>query len=125
MEFSDTRPIYLQIKDHIIQEIIAGRILSGEKILPVREMALQLATNPNTVQRALQELEKEQILFSKRGLGRYVTTDQTILEQLNKSRVIEIIETYLRELANLGISAKDAVRLAAQYVRKESGDDVD
>ena len=70
MNFAEDRPIYLQIMDEIIQQIIAGKLKPGEKISAVREMAVQLSTNPNTVQRSLQELERMNILYSERGKGR-------------------------------------------------------
>ena len=80
MEFKADQPIYLQIMSLIQNKIVSGELKKGDKIPAVRSLALDLSTNPNTVQRALSELEREEIVFSKRGLGRLKSrTSLTIL----------------------------------------------
>lgn len=122
MEFVADRPIYLQIMDSIIQQIISNQLQPGEKVKAVREMAVELMTNPNTVQRALQELEREEILFSKRGLGRYVTEDQAKIQQLKQGIKEEVIASFLLEMEKLGWTAVEAERELHQYIEGESLD---
>lgn len=80
IEFDNNQPIYLQIMNYIKGEIITGKLKPGDKIPSVRELAAELQINPNTVQRTFQELERETIVETRRGMGRYVTgSEETIL----------------------------------------------
>jgi GntR family transcriptional regulator len=108
MEFSKDQPIYQQIIDFIKQRIIKGELLAGERMEAVRELALALVTNPNTVQRALSELEREEILFSRRGLGRFVTDDQEKIEELKTKEIEKVVERFLHDMKNLGLSYEEA-----------------
>ncbi|ALS00235.1 GntR family transcriptional regulator [Enterococcus silesiacus] len=119
MDFHTDRPIYLQIMDFIIQQIVSGKLEPGDKIKAVREMAVELATNPNTVQRALQELEREDILFSKRGLGRFVTEDTETINQLQTQAVGKVIENFLAEMKNFGWTQEQAKDLLGEYIERE------
>ena len=119
MNFAEDRPIYLQIMDEIIQQIIAGKLKPGERILAVREMALQLSTNPNTVQRSLQELERMNILYSERGKGRFVTEDLTILANLNQERVTQVITDYLSSMRQLGFTNTQALEKLQDFVEED------
>ncbi|MFY1068384.1 GntR family transcriptional regulator [Enterococcus sp. AD013-P3] len=119
MEFSDERPIYIQIMDLIIQQIVSKELLPGEKVPAVREMAIQLSTNPNTVQRALQELEREEILYTQRGRGRFVTADEEVLAQLGADRTRQIIEDFLQKMQGIGIPAQEALEKTAAFLKEE------
>lgn len=118
MEFSHERPIYLQIMDLIIQQILSQQLLPGEKIPAVRSLALELETNPNTVQRALQELERETILYTQRGKGRFVTENQELLAKLANRQRQELIEEYLKKMQEIGIEAKEALAQLKAYVEE-------
>ncbi|WP_206911488.1 hypothetical protein IGL98_002213 [Enterococcus sp. DIV0840] len=119
MDFHTDRPIYLQIMDFIIQQIISGKLEPGDKVKAVREMAVELATNPNTVQRALQELEREDILFSKRGLGRFVTEDIEKISDLQHQAVGQVIENFLAEMKKMGWAQEEAKVLLEAYIERE------
>ncbi|MGX7264011.1 GntR family transcriptional regulator [Enterococcus crotali] len=119
MDFHTDRPIYLQIMDFIIQQIVSGKLKPGDKVKAVREMAVELATNPNTVQRALQELEREAILFSKRGLGRFVTEDRETIRLLQKQAVGNVIENFLVEMKKFGWTQEQAKDLLGEYIERE------
>ncbi|MEO1771072.1 MULTISPECIES: GntR family transcriptional regulator [Enterococcus] len=119
MNFAEDRPIYLQIMDEIIQQIIAGKLKPGEKISAVREMAVQLSTNPNTVQRSLQELERMNILYSERGKGRFVTSNQTVLENLNQEKVAQVMNDYLSNMKHLGFSTTEALEKLQHFIEED------
>jgi len=72
MEFRDNQAIYLQIADHIIENILLKKWPKGERIPSVREMAVQLEVNPNTVARTYNFLQEKEIIFNKRGIGYFV-----------------------------------------------------
>lgn len=72
-EFQDHLPIYAQLMDTLKRRIITGRYLPGEKLPSVRELAAEAGINPNTVQRAFSELEREGLIYTQRATGKYVT----------------------------------------------------
>jgi GntR family transcriptional regulator len=123
MNFLTDRPIYLQIMDFIIQQIVSGVLQPGMKIKAVRELAVELATNPNTVQRALQELEREAILFSKRGLGRFVTEDSEKINQLKEHAVGEVIEHFLAEMKKFGFTQEQIKEHVSKHIEKEQNNE--
>ena len=75
IEFSPNTPIYIQVMEHIKKEIVTGHLLPGDKIPSVRELASELQVNPNTIQRTFQELERDGVVVTRRGMGRYVTNE--------------------------------------------------
>lgn len=119
MEFTEDRPIYMQIMDQIIQQIISGQMKPGDKVPSVRELALAVQTNPNTVQRALQELERENILYSERGKGRFVTKNEWVIESLNQNKLNEVMSEYLEKMASIGFDGPQAVAKLQEYLEEK------
>ena len=74
--FDNERPIYIQLVEMLKIEIISGRIKSGEKLPSVRDFAMKAKVNPNTMQKALTELERENLIYTERTNGKYVTNDR-------------------------------------------------
>ena len=74
----DSRPIYLQLMEKIQQDIVSGTYRPGEKLPSVRELALDAAVNPNTMQKALSELERSGLVYSQRTSGRFITEDESM-----------------------------------------------
>lgn len=94
-EFNNNKPIYLQIVDILKLKIISGELEVGAKLKSVRDLALDFEVNPNTMQRALSELERENLVYSQRTTGRFVTDDlDTILNLREEMARIEIVELY-------------------------------
>lgn len=79
IEFDNNLPIYMQIMSYLKKQIIVGKLKPSDKIPSVRELASELQINPNTVQRTFSELEREGIVETRRGLGRYVTSEESII----------------------------------------------
>jgi DNA-binding transcriptional regulator YhcF (GntR family) len=107
MIFHAERPIYLQLMDEIKVRIAAGRLAPGTKIDSVREMAASYTVNPNTVQRALSELERDGLLVTKRASGKRVTEDQEMIKELRSHLAAERIETLLATMESLGFSSEE------------------
>lgn len=106
-EFNSNIPIYIQVIEHIKMDIIGGRLKPGDKIPSVRELALLLSVNPNTIQKALSELEREGFLITERAVGRYVSNNS---ELIKKSKDIEInkrIDNFIKEMKALGLCLED------------------
>lgn len=108
IEFNPNLPIYLQVMTEIKKEIFIKKYLPGAKIASVRELAGAYGVNPNTIQKALSELERTGIIYSKRALGRYVCEDETLIEELKKEASINKIYNFVSEMAELGF-AKDEI----------------
>lgn len=84
MNFSDQRSIYMQIADHICESILTGAMAPGERIASVREMAVAIEVNPNTVQRSYTWLLEKEILTNKRGIGFFIADDAYLKVKLMK-----------------------------------------
>lgn len=111
MEFNSSAPIYIQIMDYIKKKIVVGEISSGEKLFSVRELAFELKVNPNTVQRSYQELEREGLVYSQRGMGTFVTEEKNIIEELRGIMAKDIIRNFIGEMSSLGLSEEDILTL--------------
>ena len=118
--FSDDIPIYLQIMNQVKAQIAAGILKPGEKIAPVRELAMEAGVNPNTMQKALAELEREGVLYSKRTAGRFVAEGESRTEILQEQMVKEQMDNYLAAMQQLGYDRVQAVNQLKQYVKENN-----
>ena len=120
-ELKNDRPIYAQLIDQIKLRIISGFYRAGDRLPSVRDMASEASVNPNTMQRALNELEREGLLVSERTSGRFVTKDSAQIDAMRRQLAEEAAARFRREMQTLGfseaemlaffrVSADDAVR---------------
>ena len=107
MNFDNNIPIYIQIMDNIKIEIISGKLKSGEKLLSVRELSLKLKVNPNTLQKALSELENLKLIYTERTNGKYVTDDIKLIEKFKKEEAIKLTNNYIKTMKELGITKEE------------------
>ena len=114
MKFNDFQPIYIQIMDYIKYQIIRGEIKKDERVPSVREVAGILKVNPNTVQRSYAELEREHIIYAKRGLGNFVTSDEKILDDLKTEKAKEIFNNFIIEIRKLGLTKDETLKLLSE-----------
>lgn len=105
------RPIYQQLVDQITMLVVSGTLQPGEKVLPVRELATEAGVNPNTMQRALAELERGGLLYSNRTSGRYVTEDATMIKTIREELAADRIQDFLGAMMQLGFSKNETVSL--------------
>lgn len=108
---SGDRPIYLQLCEQITLHLVSGAWPAGSRLPSVRELALDAGVNPNTMQRALAQLESEGLVITHRTAGRMVTEDTAVLEQVREQLAQTKIDAYLSGMATLGYSAADAIAL--------------
>lgn len=104
MNFDSGLPIYMQIVEIIKTRIVTGILKRGEKLPSVRDMATELKVNPNTIQRSYGELERENIVFTQRGMGTFVTEDESILKELKDNMAREKIISFVEDMEKLGYS---------------------
>lgn len=119
MEFDNNLPIYIQIMDYIKREIVTGKMKAGDKILSVRELAAELQINPNTVQRTFQELEREGVVETRRGLGRYVTSEEEKIMSIKKEMAGDLLERFINGMQELGFTDQDITAIVAEAVKPE------
>ncbi|HAX73489.1 MAG TPA: GntR family transcriptional regulator [Firmicutes bacterium] len=111
LEFNNKEPIYLQIVEWVKKSIASGDLQPGDKLPSVREMSTLIKVNPNTLQRAYTELERQQITVTKRGMGSFVSTVDGHVSNLKQQLAKEIIEKFLSDLSAAGITKAEAIKL--------------
>lgn len=116
MEFNNSIPIYLQIIDSIKQDIVVGKLKAGQKMPSVRELAGTLKVNPNTIQRVYQELDREKITFTKRGMGTYVTEEEVTISSLKEEISKKIILNFAEGMNKLGFSNNEMINTLKEYL---------
>lgn len=117
-ELDNDRPIYLQLMDRIKADIISGSYSPGDKLPSVRDLALDAAVNPNTMQKALAELERSGLVFSKRTSGRYITEDTHMIRTLKREAAQDAIRSFLVSMKQLGFSAQEALQLLQEITEE-------
>lgn len=110
----DNRPIYLQLMERIQHDIISGVYQPGDKLPSVRDLALDAAVNPNTMQKALSELERSGLVYSHRTSGRFITDDSTLLKKNKTDLAQEYISSFLEQMNHLGISGSETLEMIKQ-----------
>lgn len=114
------RPIYLQLMERIQRDIIAGVYQPGDKLPSVRDLALEAAVNPNTMQKALSELERSGLVYSQRTSGRFITEDTEMLTQMKKELATEHIQEFFQEMEQLGFSRAELLTLVTKAAEGEN-----
>lgn len=107
--FDNERPIYIQLVEKLRIQIVSGELKQGERIPSVRELALTARVNPNTMQKALAELENEGLVFTERTNGKFVTTNKELIENVKEELAQEKVKKYLEDMKSIGISNSDAI----------------
>ena len=114
------RPIYLQLMERIQRDIIAGVYQPGDKLPSVRDLALEAAVNPNTMQKALSELERSGLVYSQRTSGRFITEDREMLTQMKKELATEHIQDFFQKMEQLGFSRAELLTLVTKAAEGEN-----
>ncbi len=123
-ELSAQRPIWSQLVEQIQLRIVTGRYPAGSRLPSVRELAADASVNPNTMQRALSQLEADGLVCSQRTSGRFVTEQEETIMELKKTLAKNLVRDFLTRIEALGYTAKEAAQLleaedAAQFRTKE------
>lgn len=105
--FNNSVPIYLQIVSEIKKQIVSGKLIPGERIPSVRELALTYKVNPNTMQKALIELEENGLIKTERTNGKFVTEDENIINKIKNDYADNLTQNYLSEMISLGITKQE------------------
>lgn len=119
MEFRDKQAIYVQISEYVCEQILLNKWLVGEKILSIRDLAIVMQVNPNTVQRAYDFLQQQQIISNKRGVGYFVEVDamDRILAFRRELFVQNDLPVFFRNLYLLNMDFKEVKQLYDQFIK--------
>ena len=110
-KFSSDKPVYLQISDKIVKKVLSGEYPVGEQIPTVRQIALEAAVNPNTVQHAFSELENEGLIISKGTMGRFVTEDTEIISVCKRKMAEQLVNDFVKSMEQLSVTKEQAIKM--------------
>lgn len=113
------RPIYTQLVEKIQRDIVSGIYKAGDKIPPVRELATEAAVNPNTMQKALAELERMGLLYTQRTSGRFVTEDEGMINKVKEEMASQQIQAFLENMKQLGYDVEQTISVIRDMKREE------
>ena len=117
--FNNDMPIYTQLVDKIKLSIVSGQLPPGEKLSTVRELATEAKVNPNTMQRAFQELERAGLVFSQRSSGRFVTEDVEIIMEAKKAMARQYVQSFMKSMEQLGYTGEEILHLLEEGEEEE------
>ena len=121
-QFSNDAPIYTQLIQQVKVGIVTGAFPPGERLPSVRDMATEAGVNPNTMQRALAELERDGLVYSLRTAGRFVTEDNNMINAAKRSLAQRHVKTFLEAMLGLGFQKEEIISLITQEFGEEDGD---
>lgn len=122
-QIDDSRPIWMQLSEQLTRRIVSGQYPKGTRLPSVRELAAEAGVNPNTMQRALQELESRGLLQAQRTAGRTVTADGQVLQTLRRGRAAALASEFLRQMKALGLGRAQTEELLRQMQEEEMSDE--
>lgn len=113
------RPVYIQLIEQIQAGIISGQFKPGDKLPSVRDLAAEAAVNPNTMQKALSELERTGLVYTNRTSGRFITSDEKMIKQLKIMSAKELIEDFINRMKQLGFEPEETMKLVSEIVKEK------
>ena len=121
-QIDNNRPVYIQLVEQLRMKIISGEIELDSKLDSVRSLAADAMVNPNTMQKALAELEREGFVYSKRTSGRFVTDNKELIENERKNLVKDNVKKTLDTLINLGYTNDEILSLVEEILREDNNE---
>ena len=121
-KIDNNKPVYIQLVEQLNVKIISGEIELDSKLDSVRSLAADAMVNPNTMQKALAELEREGFVYSKRTSGRFVTDNTELIENERKNLVKDNVKKTLDTLINLGYTNKEILSLVEEILREDNNE---
>ena len=117
-EFKDQRPIYIQLIEQIKLKIISGEYKPGQKFPTVRELAEEASVNPNTIQKALAELERAGLVYSQRTSGRFITEDVGMIKNIKLDIAKDEVVNFLESMKSLGLSNEEIMEFLGKMAKE-------
>ncbi|MCL2421895.1 MAG: GntR family transcriptional regulator [Defluviitaleaceae bacterium] len=120
-QFDERSPIYEQIILQFCRSLIKGELAPAERIPSIRDLAIALKVNTNTVQRAYQEMERKQLIYSKRGTGYFITEGQDMVNEIKAEMVKETVSRFVAEMRSLGFGEDQIKGELSNYMEEGDG----
>ena len=108
--FDNNIPIYIQVLEYMKIYIISGVFKCGDKLPSVRDFSNTFKVNPNTMQKALSELENMNLIYTERTNGKYVTNDKKVIEELKDEYAITLAKSYFQGMKKIGLGKADSIK---------------
>ncbi|QEH67415.1 GntR family transcriptional regulator [Cellulosilyticum sp. ST5] len=118
-DFDNSKPIYIQLVEELKLRVISGRLAAGSKLDSVRDLAEEAGVNPNTMQRALAELERDQLVYSQRTSGRFVTEDMELIKTMRNQYATTKIKEVTVALLQLGYTKEELLKLIEEDLKEQ------
>lgn len=125
INFDASKPIYEQVIDEIKKQIARGDIEPGDKLPSQRKLAKEIQVNPNTIQRAYREMERLDLVETKRGRGTFIKDDDKVIKEINNQMAHEAVQKFINEMVSIGFDKKEIIGLLKREFERRIKDDRD
>ena len=115
--FDNERPIYIQLVEHLRVSIVSGKFSKGERLPSVRELALMAKVNPNTMQKALMELENEKLIYTERTNGKFVTNDEKLIKRVRDNLAKDKMKNFFSDMEKIGMNELDTIKYLQENIK--------
>lgn len=122
-ELDSGRPVYLQLIEQIQAGIISGYYKAGDKLPSVRELAAEATVNPNTMQKALVDLERTGLVYTNRTSGRFITSDELMIKKLKEKSALELVEEFIERMKQHGFEPEETLAYVTDIVNNKKPTD--
>lgn len=118
LDFDGRYPIYEQIIQQFFKDIVTGKLKPGDRIPSIRDLAMQLKVNTNTIQRSYQEMERNSIIYSKRGMGYFVMENDNMVTEIRKDMINSHLRNFVEEMQSIGFSQNQILQELEDYLKQ-------
>ncbi|WDT64883.1 GntR family transcriptional regulator [Companilactobacillus crustorum] len=115
----DESPIYLQVKNYIYYKIIKNDYPLGSKLPSIRKLSKELSINPNTIQKSINELQQENLVISRRGIGNFLTSKKEVVNNLKQQLITKTFELSYKQLHSLNLSEEEMLNQFKMYLKQK------
>lgn len=122
MEYNTSAPIYLQVINELKKKMVKGDLMPGEKMPSGRDLAVEYKVNQNTAARIYRELEAQGYCFTRRGIGTFVSEEESMFQDLKKEMASELVKNFMHEMDGLGFEKGDIIEQIADYKEDTEND---
>lgn len=122
MEYNTSAPIYLQVINELKKKMVKGELMPGEKMPSGRDLAVEYKINQNTAARIYRELEAQGYCFTRRGIGTFVSEEESMFQDLKKEMASELVKNFMHEMDGLGFEKGDIIEQIADYKEETEND---
>ncbi|MFA6940282.1 MAG: GntR family transcriptional regulator [Clostridiaceae bacterium] len=117
-DINSERPVYIQLIEQIQASIISGYFKPSDKLPSVRDLAAEASVNPNTMQKALAELERSGLIYSNRTSGRYITSDLMLIKELKGKSAKCLIIDFVEKMKQLGFEQEEVLTMITETIKE-------